>query len=101
PEKAQQNCNGCHMPLLPSANDFGAKFFNPTNRVLSVHNHLFPSANTGVAYLRGETNTVKAHQDFLKGSLRVDIFGIKEGGTVDGRLIAPLRPQTPVLQRGK
>src|SRR5262249_36738290 len=74
PEKAQENCNGCHMPLLPS-DDFGAKFFNPTNHVLNVHNHLFPAANTGVAYLRGDTETVQAHQGFLKDCARVDIFG--------------------------
>lgn len=101
PEKAQQNCNGCHMPIKEAVNDFGAKFFNPTSRVLSVHNHLFPAANTGVAHLRGQPEIVKAHQDFLKGSLRVDIFGIKEGGTIDGALIAPLRPKLPVLERGK
>lgn len=100
PEKAQLNCNGCHMPLKASS-DFGAKFFNPTNRVLSVHNHLFPAANTGVPYLRGDMETVRAHQEFLKGSVRVDIFGVKEGGTIDGRLHAPLRPDLPVLQRGR
>jgi tetratricopeptide (TPR) repeat protein len=100
PPKAQQNCAGCHMPLQAS-DDFGAKFFNPTNGVLSIHNHLFPAANTGIAHLRGETNIVKAHQDLLKGSVRVDIFGIKEGGTVDSPLVAPLRPQVPKLKRGK
>jgi tetratricopeptide (TPR) repeat protein len=51
--------------------------------------------------LRGEPDIVKRHQDFLKDSLRVDIFGVKEGGTVDGRLVAPLRPELPTLQRGK
>jgi tetratricopeptide (TPR) repeat protein len=100
PEKAQQNCNGCHMPLKPS-DDFGAKYFDPTNHVLSVHNHLFPAANTGVAAIRGDGDTVKAHQEFLKGAVRLDIFGIKEGGTVDSPLIAPLRPELPILQRGK
>ncbi len=100
PEKAEQNCNGCHMPLQAS-DDFGAKFFNPTNRVLSIHLHLFPAANTGVAYLRNDPATVQAHQDFLKGCLRVDLFGIREGGTVNGALVAPLRPHVPTLERGK
>src|SRR4051812_38947398 len=98
PEKAQVNCAGCHMPLQASG-DFGAKFFN-TN-VLSIHNHLFPAANTGLAHMRGETNIVKAHQDFLKGTVRLDIFGVKEGGAVDGKLIAPLRPTVPTLKRGQ
>ena len=99
PEKAQANCNGCHMPLQAS-DDFGAKFFNGTNK-LSIHDHLFPSANTGIAHIRGEPEIVKLHQGFLKGSLRVDIFGVKEGGTIDGRLHGPLRPSVPVLKRGQ
>jgi len=100
PEKAQMNCAGCHMPLQASG-DFGAQFFNPTNKTLSIHNHLFPAANTGIAHLRNEPDIVKAHQDFLKGTVRVDIFGVKEGGTVDSPLIAPLRPQLPALKPGR
>jgi len=99
PEKAQASCAGCHLPLQASS-DFGAKFFNATN-VLSIHNHLFPAANTGIAHLRGELEIVKAHQDFLKGSVRVDIFGVKEQGTIDGKLLAPIRPVVPVLKRGQ
>ena len=100
PEKAQANCAGCHMPLKAS-DDFGAKFFNPTNHALSIHNHLFPAANTGVAHLRGQPDIVKAHQEFLKGSVRIDLFGVKEGGSIDGKLLAPLRPKAPALRRGK
>lgn len=99
PEKAEANCAGCHMPLQPS-NDFGAQFFHPTHRVLSIHDHLFPAANTALPYLRGETNIVQRHQEFLRDCLRVDLFGLKEGGTVDSPLIAPLRPATPALQPG-
>lgn len=100
PEKAQLNCNGCHMPLQPSQ-DFGANYFNPTNRVLSVHNHLFLGANTGIAHLRKEPEIVEAHKKFLEGSVRVDIFGLKEGGTIDSPLTAPLRPAVPALKRGR
>src|SRR5947208_4421206 len=89
PDKAQLNCAGCHMPINASG-DFGPRFFNNTN-VLSIHNHIFPAAKTGLAHMRGETNIVKAHQDFLKGSVRVDIFGLKEGGNVDSKLTAPIR----------
>ncbi len=98
PEKAQQNCNGCHMPLQASG-DFGAKFFNGTNK-LSIHNHFFPAANTGIPHLRNVPEAVKAQQDFLKGTLRIDLFGIKEGGTIDGNL-SLLRPDVPVLKRGR
>ncbi|OYW18521.1 MAG: hypothetical protein B7Z55_10470, partial [Planctomycetales bacterium 12-60-4] len=44
---------------------------------------------------------VKAHQEFLKGAMRIDIFGIKPGGTIDSELVAPLRPQIPTLEPGK
>jgi hypothetical protein len=41
PEKAVQNCAGCHMPLQESQ-DFGANFFNATNQSARyIHNHLF------------------------------------------------------------
>jgi hypothetical protein len=100
PDQAKQNCAACHMPLKESQ-DFGANFFNPTNSSTRfIHNHLFPAANTGIPYLRNDTNAIKAQEEFLKGSLRMDIFGVKEGGAIDGGLTAPLRPQTPALKRG-
>lgn len=98
PEKAQANCNGCHMPLQISE-DFGARRFDGTN--ISIHNHLFPAANTGIAHIRGEPDIVKIHQEFLKDCMRVDIFGVKEDGTIDGKLHAPLRPNVPTLKRGQ
>jgi len=101
PEKAVQNCAGCHMPLKGSQ-DFGANFFNPTNASTRyIHDHLFPGANTGVAFLRGEPEIVKVQEAFLKGTMRVDIFGLKEGGAIDSPLAAPLRPGVPALQPGK
>jgi tetratricopeptide (TPR) repeat protein len=101
PDQAKQNCDACHMPLKESA-DFGANYFNPTNdSARYIHSHQFPAANTGVPYLRGDTNTIVVAQEFLKGSLRVDIFGIKEGGAIDNPLTAPLRPKIPALKRGQ
>jgi tetratricopeptide (TPR) repeat protein len=101
PERAQSNCADCHMPLRESA-DFGAGFFNPTNRgTRFIHDHLFPAANTGIAHLRGEPDIVRIHQEFLKDCVRVDIFGVKEGGAVDSVLTAPLRPKVPALKRGQ
>jgi tetratricopeptide (TPR) repeat protein len=99
PERSQTNCAGCHMPLQVSA-DFGAKFFNPTNPALTIHDHLFPAANTALPFLRGDTNTLQREIAFLKGSVRVDLFGVREGGTVDSPLLAPLRPQMPPLKPG-
>lgn len=98
PEKAKQNCSVCHMPLQES-DDFGARFFGTEK--LSVHDHLFPSANTAIAWLRDKPDVASAHQEFLKDVTRVDIFGLRENGEVDGELTAPIRPAIPTLQPGR
>lgn len=103
PETAFENCSACHMPLQAS-NDFGAKMF-PGAKSLSIHDHFFPAANTGVVALRPEDPQVRAevirrHQEFMQNITRVDIFGVKEGGTIDGKLTAPLRPNVPALKPG-
>jgi tetratricopeptide (TPR) repeat protein len=99
PPLAKTTCAECHMPLVPS-NDFGHQDFANDGK-LQIHNHLFPAANTGLAHLLGFDETVKAHQEFLKGNVRVDLFGVKEGGTIDGKLTAPLRPEVPALKAGQ
>ena len=98
PERAQQNCNGCHMPLVES-DDFAARFFDDSGQ-LTVHDHLFPGANTGLAWLMNRPEAVAAHRALLQDCMRVDLFGIKEEGTIDGDLHAPLRPELPQLQPG-
>lgn len=101
PPKAEQNCNDCHMPLKPSE-DFSAQYFNPTNKSQRfIHDHLFPSANNALPHLRGDHDIVAEHAKFSTNSLRVDIFGVKEGGVIDAPLTAPLRPSVPSLKRGK
>ena len=100
PPEAQQNCNGCHMPLVASE-DFGADYFDDSGE-LKVHDHLFPSANTAIPYLLGSPDEViQAHRDFNEGVMRLDLFGVKRGGTIDGELVAPLRPEVPVLEPGQ
>lgn len=99
PEKAVSNCAGCHMPLQAS-NDFGARLF-PGATQPSIHNHQFPAANTGITWLKNFPEAVRVHQEFLQGKLRVDIFGLREGGEIDGKLLAPLRPEVPALEPGK
>src|SRR5581483_1567284 len=92
-------CSGCHMPLQKSE-DFGAKMFAGAETP-SIHNHLFPTANTGIAWLKDYPDVIKAHQDFLQNKLRVDLFALREGGQIDGKLHAPLRPEVPALEPGK
>ncbi|MHC4448087.1 MAG: tetratricopeptide repeat protein, partial [Planctomycetota bacterium] len=105
PPKATHNCAECHMPLMAS-DDFGAKFFeeDPAGDLfgaLTVHDHQFPSANTGIPHLLGMPDwVIEAHREFLEGVMRVDIFGIKPGGTIDSPLTAPIRPDVPALEPG-
>ncbi|MBP89700.1 MAG: hypothetical protein CMJ64_23830 [Planctomycetaceae bacterium] len=99
PPKAQTNCNGCHMPLEES-DDFGAKLFAGADQP-SIHDHLFPSANTAMAWFRNQPEVIEAHKKFRSGDMRVDIFGVKEGGVVEGKLHAPLRPKVPTLRKGE
>ncbi|MCA9063234.1 MAG: hypothetical protein KDA96_09250 [Planctomycetaceae bacterium] len=98
PPKAEHDCNGCHMPLQAS-NDFGAQYFDGAKE-LSIHDHLFPSANTGIAWLNDKPNVIEAHRQFLKDIVRVDLFGIREGTEIDGPLTGPLRPMVPTLKPG-
>jgi hypothetical protein len=100
PPKAEANCNGCHMKLKPS-DDFGAQRFEGAAE-LSVHRHLFPSANTAIPALLGFPDWVNEDQRaFNEGVMRVDVFGLRAGGTVEGELTAPLRPEIPTLAPGR
>jgi tetratricopeptide (TPR) repeat protein len=99
PPVAKASCNECHMNLIPSS-DFGAKDFDGTGG-RKIHNHLFLGANTGLATIRDRDDIAKIHEDFLtKAVVRVDIFGLRAGGTIDGELVAPLRPEVPALEPG-
>jgi tetratricopeptide (TPR) repeat protein len=71
-------------------------------RPLAVHDHQFPAANTALPALLKYPGWVnEAHRKFLEGAVRIDIFGLKEGGTIDGELHAPLRPTVPALGPGR
>ncbi len=98
PPKAESRCAGCHMPLRPST-DFGAQPYDASG-ALTIHDHRFTGANTAVPFLRGDTATVAAQQAFLDKVVTLDVFGLREGGTVAGRLIGPLDGAAPALTPG-
>jgi tetratricopeptide (TPR) repeat protein len=99
PDVARSNCNECHMELKPS-NDFGAKDFDGKGG-REIHDHLFIGANTGLATLVGNKSVAERHAKFLSDKkVRVDIFGLREPGAIDGKLNAPLRPELPALKPG-
>lgn len=106
PATVEHDCNGCHMQAIPS-NDFAAKPYGEKGE-LAVRSHQFPSANTAMPMLvetpglmTDREAVIAAHEKFNEGVTRVDIFGVREGGTIDGQLHAPLRPELPVLEPGK
>lgn len=118
PPKAQENCNGCHMPLKPSL-DFGSKDFDGTG-TRKRHDHFFPAANTGLFELLKKEpryaerspeldEAIRKNADFLTGvdpegkdkKLRIDLFGLKAGAADSDEIIGPLRPQLPKLKPGR
>jgi tetratricopeptide (TPR) repeat protein len=46
-----------------------------------------------------EENTARAAM--LERAARLDIFGLRDGGTIDGPLLAPIRPELPSLEPGR
>lgn len=98
PEKAHTNCNGCHMPWQAS-DDLGAR---PFEGGLAVHGHHFPGANTALPVLLDLPEHVNAaHREILRDSMRLDIFGLRQGKDIAGPAIAPLRPETPIIVPGQ
>jgi Flp pilus assembly protein TadD len=73
-----KRCQDCHMPLVPAPlGDVSAKGG-------FVRSHQFLGPNTALPFVRGDTETQKAQEDFLKDKkLRVDVFAVKHAdGTV-------------------
>jgi tetratricopeptide (TPR) repeat protein len=99
PKQAETNCNECHMPQIAS-NDFGAKYSEKLGG-LAVHDHFAPGANTALPWWRGEDEVVERAKKLLIDVTRVDIFGVRKEGTIDGELVAPLGPEYPVLEAGQ
>ena len=101
PATPETNCNGCHMPLQPSTG-MAARDRDGTG-ILTVHDHLFPGGNTALMHLLDLPNCSSLLEDYehvLESSMRVDIVGLREGGTVDGAFIGPIRPTIPAIESG-
>ncbi|MDJ0842194.1 MAG: multiheme c-type cytochrome [Acidobacteriota bacterium] len=106
PEKAEENCNGCHMPAVPLGPEVNFAASVVEDGVTKTLDHTFLSANTAMPHLlpdqfRDPEAVIAAHQAFNEGVMRVDLFGIKEGGAIDDPLMAPLRPVIPALKTGE
>ncbi|MFM7799732.1 MAG: multiheme c-type cytochrome, partial [Planctomycetota bacterium] len=101
PKHPETNCNGCHMPAVASA-DLGAKPRGQAGE-LQIKDHFFPGANTAVARASGlpdAAGAVARTEAFNRDVLRMDIFALREGGTADGAMVAPLGDVGPALVPG-
>lgn len=99
PPTATDACADCHMPLTAS-DDPAARDLDGEDRP-SVHDHMFAAANTAVPHMLGLTGEANEQRfETLRRAARVDIFGLREGHDMEGRLHAPLRPWLPELQPG-
>jgi hypothetical protein len=82
--------------------------------------HRFPAANTGIFTLlqsdprykqhaAGFQKTIDMHADFLRGTapdgsdkkVRIDLFGLKPGNSLEAGTVKVLRPELPVLTPGE
>ena len=100
PPQAKRGCSDCHMPPTPS-DDPAARNLAGDGRA-SVHDHMFAAANTAVPHMLGRPAEENAERlETMRRAARLDIFGIKDEGSIDGRLHAPLRPELPALTPGR
>ncbi|MDZ4729856.1 MAG: multiheme c-type cytochrome [Xanthomonadales bacterium] len=101
PPKARENCQECHMPADSASQDMAA---NPASEGagLVISDHTFAAANSGIwPLMKLADPAVEKREAMLKDSVRLDLFGLREQGTVDGKLLAPLRPTLPTLTPGQ
>jgi len=99
PPRATKTCAACHMPLTASDDPAARDFDGSGSR--KIHSHLFAAANTGLAHaLKLPDAAIAAHRRMLEGAARIDIFGVREAGEIDGRLHAPLDRSDLVLRPG-
>ncbi|HTD22850.1 MAG TPA: tetratricopeptide repeat protein [Terriglobales bacterium] len=80
PPKPQQ-CADCHMPTVKSADAGAVNGF--------VHSHAFPGANTAVPTANEDPAQLKLTEDFMKGTVSVDIFAISAAPSKSGGAALP------------
>ncbi len=110
PAVAEKNCNRCHMPDVTVKHTSGNPNFgsrpNGEGQGRVVTNHLFPSANTALPHLlharmANPAATIAAHEAFLRDTVRVDVFGVRDEARIDGDLQSLLGASPPRLIPGK
>ena len=87
-------CQDCHMPLEPAPlGDLAAKQG-------LVRSHRFNAANTALPYLRGDFETVKRVEAFMRHKMRVDILALRRGERFEA-ISAPVDGETSGVAPGE
>ena len=91
--KEKRICQDCHMPLEDAPlGDVAAKGGK-------VRSHRFLSVNTALPHIRGDRDTIKRIERFLKDEkLRVDVFALRYA---DGKMVRALSHAHPHLVPGE
>ena len=99
PATIQDDCNGCHMPLVPSST-VAARVRDGSGDA-TVHHHGFHAANTGLAAIANAMEpgpeaaarldrVVDACTRMNEEAIRLDLVGLRSGGRVDGAFRGPI-----------
>ena len=94
PNKVTENCQTCHMKLIPSS-DPSAELDFVKGRM--AKNHQFAAGNSALSILSPEKSQqiTKTYEQFLKNSVTVDIVGLRKEGQLNGQFI-PTRENNSV-----
>ena len=100
PPKISDDCNDCHMPLVPS--ETVAAKPRDDSGLPTVHHHGFHAANPALAVIAAERNpedaTLGVRADRITDAcsryeqdvLRIDLIGVRAEGRVDGEFRGPV-----------
>jgi len=69
----RQDCIGCHMPREQASRP------DPAAKSGTIASHRFPGGHTWLAQMLGEPVQLQRQQEFLKGSVSIDLAELKSG----------------------
>lgn len=108
PAKISEDCNDCHMPLVPS-DTVSARIRDQSGRD-TVHDHGFHAGNPALVAIeaalgRGDRaradRVLDACVRFNEGAVRLDLVGLRSEGRIDGEFRGPIGMQSVAVIPGE
>ena len=108
PAKISEDCNDCHMPLVPS-DTVSARIRDQSGRD-TVHDHGFHAGNPALVAIeaamgRGDRaradRVLDACVRFNEGAVRLDLVGLRSEGRIDGEFRGPIGMQSVAVMPGE